>query len=179
MNDKIKEIWDNFHQELRTFIQKRTHNQADTDDILQEVFLKIITNFERVVHVNDLQKYLYSMVRNAIVDHFRQKKSYTTATTVPNTTWTYSEIERLNTTITISCLHPFIEQLPPKYKEAITLSDLQNKSQVELAEQLNISYSGAKSRVQRGRAKLKDLLLDCCKIETDSYGNFLDITPKK
>jgi RNA polymerase sigma-70 factor, ECF subfamily len=43
---------------------------------------------------------------------------------------------------------------------------------------LGISLSGAKSRVQRARKKLKELLLECCHFEFDRYGTVFDYHPK-
>jgi len=67
-----------------------------------------------------------------------------------------------------------MQRLPQKYLEALELYEFQGLSQKELSEKLGISYSGAKSRVQRGRKKLKYLLEGCCHIESDRYGNIVD-----
>jgi RNA polymerase sigma-70 factor (ECF subfamily) len=61
-----------------------------------------------------------------------------------------------------------------QHKEAIVLTTFQNYSQKELSKHLNISYSGTKSRVQKAREILKDQLLDCPNVETDSTGKLLD-----
>jgi len=49
--------------------------------------------------------------------------------------------------------------------------------QKEVARHLGISLSGAKSRVQRGRDKLRQRLLDCCDIET-GRGGIIGYTPR-
>jgi RNA polymerase sigma-70 factor (ECF subfamily) len=49
---------------------------------------------------------------------------------------------------------------------------------VELAKRLGISVSGAKSRVQRGRQQLKEMLLECCEFEFDRRGRVYDCTPR-
>jgi len=67
-----------------------------------------------------------------------------------------------------------IEQLPDKYREAMMLTELEGMTQKDLSNQLGISFSGAKSRVQRGRGELKELLTACCHIEADHYGNTID-----
>lgn len=72
------------------------------------------------------------------------------------------------------CIRSTIKRLPEKYREALELTEFQGLSQKELSEKLGISYSGAKSRVQRGRRKLKQLLEGCCHIEADRYGNIVD-----
>ena len=64
-----------------------------------------------------------------------------------------------------------LETLPKKYQEAIQLTEIQNLSQTDLAKKLNISYSGAKSRVQRARQMLKKKMDEQYLIEMDTYGN--------
>jgi RNA polymerase sigma-70 factor (ECF subfamily) len=70
-----------------------------------------------------------------------------------------------------------LEDLPPEYCEALCLTELGNLSQKEYAEKIGISYSGAKSRVQRARKMLKDLLMKCCHYEFDKYGTVIGIYP--
>lgn len=173
----VTNIWTEFQVELKRFILNKTKNQDDTDDILQEVFIKIIRNLDKVNQAENLRKYLYGIVRNAINDYFRNKQHNINDTDIPGEL-TEEETQSLNKTIADCCINPFIKQLPHKYKEALLLFEFQYISQKELAEKLKISYSGAKSRVQRGREKLKELILNCCTYESDSYGNLID-TEKK
>ena len=73
----------------------------------------------------------------------------------------------------ISCLGEMLLTLPEKYRQAIELTELQNLSQTHLAEKLNISHSGAKSRVQRARQMLKDKMEAAYHIKMDRYGNVI------
>jgi RNA polymerase sigma-70 factor, ECF subfamily len=68
--------------------------------------------------------------------------------------------------------------LPDPYRDAIVLTEFDGLSQKELAGRLGISVSGAKSRVQRGRALLKRQLLDCCQFEFDR-GSVIDCNPRQ
>jgi RNA polymerase sigma-70 factor, ECF subfamily len=77
------------------------------------------------------------------------------------------------------CLSVFMDRLPAPYREALQMVELQQMSQLDFARKLNISYSGARSRTQRAREKLKAMLLDCCWLEVDLYGNVMDAIPKK
>ena len=85
--------------------------------------------------------------------------------------------ENLNEEVT-ACLGPAIEELPEGYRRALVLADLEGRPQEEVAEELGISLSGAKSRVQRARRKLRATLLSCCRFELDRLGNVLDWQPK-
>jgi RNA polymerase sigma-70 factor (ECF subfamily) len=51
-------------------------------------------------------------------------------------------------------------------------------SQQEVADRLGLSLSGAKSRIQRGRAMLKDVLDLCCRFEFDRQGGIVNCDPK-
>jgi RNA polymerase sigma-70 factor (ECF subfamily) len=174
MTNEVTTIWSDFHKELKAFILNKTRNSADTDDILQEVFIKIIRNIDKVNQAENLRHYLYGIVRNAINDYFRNKE-HVTDNSVIEEKITEEENQSLNSTIAECCIKPFINKLPDNYRDALLITEFQDVSQKELAQKLNISYSGAKSRVQRGKEKLKDLLLQCCNCKTDSYGNILDV----
>ena len=67
--------------------------------------------------------------------------------------------------------------LPDAYRETLRLTEYEGLSQKQLSEQLGISFSGAKSRVQRARAKIKEQLLDCCHFELDHAGRIIDYQP--
>jgi RNA polymerase sigma-70 factor, ECF subfamily len=71
-----------------------------------------------------------------------------------------------------------VNALPEPYREALYLTEYQGLSQRDLAVRLGLSFSGAKSRVQRAREKLKQLLLDCCHLEFDRRGRIIDYQPR-
>ena len=64
-------------------------------------------------------------------------------------------------------------------RETVVLTEFDGLTQQELADRLGISLSGAKSRVQRGRAQLKQMLDDCCTFEFDRRGKVIDCTPRE
>lgn len=170
MSTEVTSIWKTFHKELRTFILNKTRNAADTDDILQEVFLKILRHSDKIANADNLRLYLYGMVRNAISDHYRSKKHLFRNQSVEEP-FTEAESETLNHTVAECCVKPFIQKLPAEYREALLITEFQNTSQKELAQTLGISYSGLKSRVQRGKEKLRQMILNCCAYSSDKYGN--------
>ena len=60
------------------------------------------------------------------------------------------------------CLAPMIAALPAPYAEAVRRSDLDGETQRALADELGVSHSAIKSRVQRGRRMLRERLVACC-----------------
>lgn len=172
MDIKLLALWEEFSIPLRKFISKRISNQQNTEDILQEVFLKINSNIGDLKDKQKLQAYIYKIARNTIIDFYRRnaKVEIELPTDLINE---IDEDNSMNEEIS-ACLKPMINRLPEKYKQAIILTEYKNITQKELSEQLGISLSGAKSRVQRGRKMLKDMILDCCNLEFDNNGNIID-----
>jgi RNA polymerase sigma-70 factor (ECF subfamily) len=77
------------------------------------------------------------------------------------------------------CILPMIESLPDHYREILMLSEIEGLSHKEVAIQKGLSLPGVKSRVRRGRAMIKKLLMDCCRFEFDHRGNVTDYESKR
>jgi RNA polymerase sigma-70 factor, ECF subfamily len=76
-----------------------------------------------------------------------------------------------------ACLEPLLAQLPPIYRDALRLTDLDGLTQADAAARVGLSRSGMKTRVQRARAQLKALFACCCEIELDPRGGVIDYQP--
>ena len=174
MNDYTNCIWEEFSIPLKRFIIKRVANVQDADDILQDIFIKIYNNIGSLSDDNKIHSWIYSIARNTIYDYYRRKYKYYKITKLPEEIEDNSYEELSVNTEIASCLKAIIEKLPEIYKEAILLTEFQNMTQKELSEKLCIFLSGAKSRVQRARKRLKEILLDCCHLEIDRRENIID-----
>lgn len=157
-----EKIWHEYHIKLATFIGSKVTEDV-VDDILQDVFMKIHTRIGSLKDNAKLESWLYQITRNTVVDYYRSRRP---TEDLPD--WIVQPQSEEGETVRkelSSCLEPMVNELPDKYREAVQLSDLENRTQKDIAELENISLSGAKSRVQRGRALLKTMLQDCCQIE--------------
>jgi RNA polymerase sigma-70 factor (ECF subfamily) len=170
-------VWREFRDRLKRFILKSIHNSQDAEDILQEVFLKIHRHLHTVQDKTKLTAWIYQITRNAIVDHVRHKKAPVEHLEQAPRMISKPASQTLNREI-VACLRPMIQSLPVMYREALDLADLKGMTQQQTAAALGLSLPGAKSRVQRARQKLKAMLLDCCHLQSDRYGNILDYEPK-
>jgi RNA polymerase sigma-70 factor (ECF subfamily) len=63
-----------------------------------------------------------------------------------------------------------LDELPPAARDALTRVDVDGQTHQQAAAQVGLSVSGMKSRVQRARRQLKDLLEECCTVGLDSVG---------
>ncbi len=181
MAKTTEELWQLVHDGLRAFIAKRVNDHGHVDDILQDVFLRVHRQMDSVNDPRRVVSWIYQITRNAIIDHYRKPGRQRE---VP--AGLSAELEVLNEvsetfadtaehrTELAGCLRPMIEQLSKDYRDAITLVELQGLTQRAAASQMGISLSGMKSRVQRGRKQLKQMLDDCCLIELDRRGGVVN-----
>ncbi len=171
-NNKIELIWKEYYSQLLKFILKSIPDKDTAEDILQNVFIKILSNIDSLKDSTKLKTWIFQITRNAIIDHFRESKA---AKSIPlDLKDEDDEIKNDITEEVGTWIFPFIKTLPEKYQEALILSELNGMSQKDLATHLGISYAGAKSRVQRGRTMLKERLTQCCIFHSDKYGNIMD-----
>ena len=163
-------IWNTFKTELLSFIKSRIADQSIAEDILQEVFIKILTKQDSLKDESKLTSWVYQITRHKIIDHYRAKNIVDYKDELEGTL--PEEVTHSNPDF-LCCLKPFINLLDDKYKEAIIKTSFDGLSQKEFATSINLSYSAAKSRVQRARQKLKESFTTCCQYQFDSYGNIL------
>lgn len=190
MQQATELLWRELRDRLRAFIARRVNNPADSEDLLQEVFLRIHQHLASVRDAQRLEPWIFQLTRNAITDYYRtasrryevleaspHEQNLNTEASETDLSLSGDETTSLQEELT-PCLTPLIERLPERYREAVRLVELEGVPQRELSERLAVSLSGAKSRVQRGRNKLKDLLLRCCQVELDKRGNIIDYQPE-
>jgi RNA polymerase sigma-70 factor, ECF subfamily len=70
-----------------------------------------------------------------------------------------------------------LQELPPAARDALTRVDVEGETHQQAAAQLGLSVSGMKSRVQRARLQLKDLLQQCCSVGLDRTGAVASYRP--
>lgn len=177
MEADAQEIWQQIHNGLRAFIAKRVANEAEVDDIVQDVWLKMQRGLDGLKDQSRLISWIYQIARHAIIDHYRapghrREMSAGLAADLEahqssSTRTTASEDSGQLRTELAGCLRLMIERLSGEYRQAVILVDLEGLAQQEAAAQLGLSLSGMKSRVQRGRRQLKEMLEACCTIELD------------
>ena len=177
MTRSTAEIWEAFNQELRGFIARRVDDADDVDDILQDVFIKIHTHIDTLQDDERLAPWLYRVARNTVTDYYRSRRP---AVELPEAYPMLSDEKKDEDILQHLALgvHGMIDSLPEKYRQAVLLSEIEGVKQQAVAEQLGLSLSGAKSRVQRGRGLMRQELLDCCHFEFDHRNHPIDMIPR-
>ena len=172
MSDNMQLVWDQYSRRLLAFIRSRVWDDAEAEDILQQVFTRVHRHLCCQPDWNKPEGWFYQIARNLIVDHYRRRREMVE---IPESLPAEPDLpEEDPETVLALSLTEMVNELPEPYRQALVLTEYQGLSQQQLAESLGISLSGAKSRVQRAREKLRDMLLRCCHIEFDRRGRIVD-----
>lgn len=158
--------WSRIEDGLRSFVSRKTRDASIADDIVQEVYVRAHDRLSQLTDASKLEPWLYRIATNLVFDHFRSK-ARESRVTPPDA----SSEDNTLTECAAHCVAETLNDLPEKYREALQLAEMEDLAQVDLAGKLGISYSGAKSRVQRGREMLRELVDARCMIRTDGFGN--------
>lgn len=171
-----REAWEAYRAKLHRFVLARVKDEAAAEDIVHDVLVRAYARRDTLRDRGKLGQWLYQIARNAIVDYYRRRKPAEELPddVVDEEVYASGEAERE----LARCLTPFVEELPTHYRQAVVLAELQGLTQREVASELGLSVSGAKSRVQRARQRLQAMLVECCRLEFDSRGGVADYEPK-
>ncbi len=171
----FESIYLEFDAKLRNFILGRVSDPDMAEDILQDVYLKIHSNIDRVQDSEKIESWIYQITRNAIIDYYRRARPQEE---LPESLPALQEEEPDAVADLAPSVYEMLNCIPEKDRQALTLTEIQGLTQAEMADQLGLTVSGAKSRAQRAREKLKDAFLDCCHFEFDRLGKVIHYEPK-
>ena len=151
---KIEEIWLAYRAALKRFIHAKVSNEADVDDLLQEILIKTHNNIHTLKEQKSVKAWLFQIANRSIIDYYRKQDRSTEYQEVKLNS--HDDSESSNRDLT-HCIIPFINALPSENARLLTAIDINNQSQKQYAEQLGISYSTLKSRVQKSRLLLREI----------------------
>ena len=172
----VTALWREFSQPLLGFLRARVANAADAEDLLQGIFLKVQRGLPSLRDTGKLQGWIYQIARHSLTDYYRRRRPEDVLDELPELAQSLDGKDEVDLR---PAIRRMIAALPPEFRDAIVLTEFQGLSQIELAARLGLSISGAKSRVQRARARLRVMLEECCHFEFDRRGKVIDAVPRK
>ena len=176
---EVAGIFEQFHQSLLAYIRSKINSREDAEDILQNIFIRISANLGKLSDEEKLKSWVYAITRNAIIDYYRTNGSKKNIALDARIEESIPDEPQVDATKGLDqCIHSMIRLLPEEYRDIIIDAEINGLKQKDLAEKYSMAYPSMRSRVQRGRERLKQLFYNCCHIETDSAGNVLTAQEK-
>jgi len=168
--------WRDIEARLRPYVARRVASAAEVDDLVQDILVRVHKGLGALRDDESFGGWVYRIAARALADaakaHARDPvaRGAEIADVVDGGADEAADLQlELG-----ECVALFVARLPSPYREAITLTELQGLTQKEAAEMLGTSLSGMKSRVQRGREKIRGMFEQCCEISVDCRGRVVD-----
>jgi RNA polymerase sigma-70 factor (ECF subfamily) len=174
--ETLQDIWADLGSRLRRFVSSRVNDEHAAEDIMQDVMLKVQTQLDSLPQDEKLPSFVFAVARNAVIDYYRARavRDHADIEDVEPVADADEAEQQAALRDLTPCLTRMVEQLPEPYRAAMKMADFDGLSQQEIADRAGISLSGAKSRVQRARQMLREMILDCCNVERDARGGVVD-----
>lgn len=165
----LMQAWQQNEPAIRAWLLSKTRSVEQTDDLMQDTFLKALQHPEKFCSLADSKSWLFKMVRNTWIDQYRTHHATEPLTpeVISDTTISTDEIKAPIVDLQ-SCLPRVLSELCEEDRDVIQCCDLNGMTQADYARLRAISTAGAKSRIQRARLKLKQHLTVACQVKLDN-----------
>lgn len=171
-SDQAGANWSDALDRIRAFVAARVDDRDLAADITQDIVVRSIAS-GALERVDNPVAWLYRSARNAVIDHYRTRHIHDpleqAAELWPEPAPAHDRPNEATRDLA-ACLQPLVARLPEIYRDALDRVDLAGQSHKVAAVEVGLSTSGMKSRVQRARRQLKELLTDCCAVQVDRLG---------
>jgi RNA polymerase sigma factor (sigma-70 family) len=124
----------------------------DIQEVAQEVFLKIWKKKETLIVIRQFDKFLFTVARNSLTDHFRSIKAGQIKSRVLADNWVppqYPAEEKVTTLEYLALTEKALGQMPLRRRKIFELRTMQELSLEEIAGSLNMSVSGVHQNLQK------------------------------
>lgn len=169
----VSSLWSDYKSGLEFYILKKVKDKDIAHDLSHEVLMKIYNSCCSDREIKNVRSWMFQIAHNTTIDYLTDKNKFIHELPEKmdlNENNTYKDIE--------NWVKPLIDLLPEKYALPLRLSDLEDLKQAEVSKKINLSLTATKSRIQRARKLLKEKIIECSNLETNSRGNLVHIEMK-
>lgn len=161
---------------LQRYLARQVGPGALVDDLLQETWLRVHQGLGGFDGRSQLKTWVFAIASHVVADHLRRPASRVRITDLDDTVEPVSADVALDDGIAIdemnSCVREVIDSLPPDYRTALILHDLEGMTAGETAQVSGCSVATAKIRIHRARQRLKAALARACDFYRDADAAF-------
>jgi RNA polymerase sigma-70 factor (ECF subfamily) len=170
-----------FYGQLQRYIATRVHNAADTADLVQLVLERAVSKQPLDGEIDNIAAWLFTIARNAVFDHQRRQQTALANQSLEEINEPASEpatAPREREEV-LACMQPLLAALPEDSRKLLVWADMDERPMQSIADELGISLTATKSRVQRARKEFVEVTRRCCFITLDARGRVSELSPRR
>jgi len=162
---------DRYSERLMHYLYRFLNDARRCEDMLQETFLRVHRNRHAYRRIAKFSTWLYTIAGNLARSEYRRVKRQRTYSMnavnrnneeyeIPIPDESFSPDRYTDRMLQGQYVHEALKQISPDYREVVVLRDIQQLSYDEIAEITGLPMGTVKSRINRGRTRLQELLKD-------------------
>ncbi|MCH8547348.1 MAG: sigma-70 family RNA polymerase sigma factor [Balneolaceae bacterium] len=166
-----------YQDRLHNFLYRYTHNHEDCEDLVQETFLRVYRSRQSYERIAKLSTWMYTIALNLAKSMYKKKQRMSLISihaddsdpddrAMEITDTVKLQDETLHLKMSVNELEKALMQLNDDFREAVVLRDIQQLTYEEIAEITGTAMGTVKSRINRGRQQLQEIIGDYVKSET-------------
>lgn len=159
----FNELMTQYERKMYSICYRMCQNHEDAQDCLQEAMLRVYRAISGFKGQSSFSTWLYRVTMNSCLDELRKRKNKqsTSLDNLLESGWSPSDESDTPEHHAVAsekkrALHQAISELPEDMRSAIVLRDIEGFSYEEIADSLGINVGTIKSRISRGREKLRE-----------------------
>lgn len=165
----FKELVQRYKNRLHNFLFRYTRNQEDCEDLVQETFLRVYKSRDTYKRIARFSTWMYTIAINLAKSLYKKKKRMPKVSIHEDPSDPDSfemkledpdllQDDKLHQNLCMEQLEQALLQVSDDFREVVILRDLQQLSYEEVCEITGLPMGTVKSRINRGRAQLQELL---------------------
>lgn len=158
-----------YRERIHQFIFRYTKNHLDSEDLVQETFLRVFRSRNSYERIARFSTWLYTIAQNLIRNQYKRSQRMQMVSLnqtddqeqevmidLPDSAMAIDE--HLHLSMTVAQLQKSLESIPSEFRDVLVMRDVQQLSYEEIMEITQLPMGTVKSRINRGRARLHDLM---------------------
>ncbi|MFA6186238.1 MAG: RNA polymerase sigma factor [Phycisphaerae bacterium] len=150
----FEELFEIYQPRLKYYVRRIDSGSTDTDDILQNIWLTVIKEIQKLKDAKVFAVWLYRIARNKVYDGFRHKENFVT---IPeeNDFPVSGNNEPIFDANDAEKLHKAMNELKPHHREVLTLCFIEQMSYQSIADVIDCSIGTVRSRIFYAKQSLR------------------------
>jgi RNA polymerase sigma-70 factor (ECF subfamily) len=166
--------WAALRSEVRHFVARRA-SASEVDDLVQEVLIAVA----KAEGARSIGALAHAVARRTVAEHHRRRaREHARLARVALEPIDDEAPVRAAEAALAGALAGFLDEITPAHAEAVRAVDVDGRAQAEVARALGVPLSTLRTRVQRGRAELRERVRRCCEIDLDARGRVMRCEPR-
>jgi RNA polymerase sigma-70 factor (ECF subfamily) len=156
--EAYKRLFDYYYPKVNVFLVKLLHDTDVSEDISQDIFVRIWLMRNILTEINSFGAYLYKMTRNSALSYLRKKKCDTTPIESLDVAEDYAIDEAYIAKEKQYRIEQIVNQMPIRRRKVFVLSRMEGLSNSEIAEKLNISTKTVENHLNLALREIRQTL---------------------